>query len=63
MTVVIATEAKNDGTLLSDSDLWGLSCALQHGIQDGYFKENLEWANKMAGLIDSYRQPFTADPS
>lgn len=38
---------------LSDADLWGLECALQHGLQDGYFnwRENVEWARSMLERI------------
>ncbi len=42
---------------LKDTDLWGLECALSHGIQDGYFKENLFWATDMQGRIQKLRGP------
>ncbi len=40
---------------LNDTDLWGLECALQHGVQDGYFKENPAWAERMLQLIGKIR--------
>jgi len=42
-------------TQLSDRDLWGLWCAVQHGIDSGYFVENREWAEAMAELIQKVR--------
>jgi hypothetical protein len=56
MAFILATEGKSDGTILQDTDLWGLQCALIHGINDGYFKENKDWAERMVELIDSYRK-------
>ena len=44
------------GYTLFDSDLWGLRDALYHGIQDGYFKENKEWAEAMAEKINELRR-------
>jgi len=43
------------GYTLEDNDLWGLETALEHGLQDGYFKENEEWAKKMLGRIKRLR--------
>ena len=40
---------------LTDTDLWGLRDALYHGIQDGYFEENKEWAETMAEKINELR--------
>jgi PRTRC genetic system protein C len=41
--------------LFTDSDLWGLDCALQHAIQDGYAKENLSWYKDMSAMICTMR--------
>lgn len=43
------------GYTLSDADLWGLECALQHGLQDGYFTDNAEWAKGMADRLIKLR--------
>ena len=46
--------------ILRDADLWGLRDALQHGIDDGYFKENLEWAQRMVVCLNSLREQIDA---
>jgi hypothetical protein len=53
----MATQEKKPVVELTfrDTDLWGLSCALEHGIRDGYFKDNVEWAQGMAKKIDQAR--------
>lgn len=43
------------GYTLEDTDLWGLECALEHGLQDGYFKDNEEWARGMQEKIRNLR--------
>jgi len=43
------------GYTLDDKDLWGLETALEHGLQDGYFKENEEWAKTMLERIKRLR--------
>jgi len=44
--------------LFKDTDLWGLDCALQHGLQDGYFKDNKAWAEDMRNRINQMREPL-----
>ena len=43
--------------ILTDNDMWGISCAIQHGVQSGYFKEpkNMEWAKAIQEKIDRIR--------
>lgn len=36
---------------VTDNDLWGLQNAIQHCIDNGYFKENEEWAEAMLDHI------------
>lgn len=45
------------GYTLEDTDLWGLECALEHGLQDGYFADNREWAEAMLKKIRKLRYP------
>ena len=45
--------------MLQDTDLWGLECALEHGLQDGYLVENQEWAKGMLERIRTLRTPLT----
>jgi hypothetical protein len=45
---------------MSDADLWGIGCALQHAIQSGYFNAtsedgNLDWAVAMMIKINHIR--------
>jgi len=46
----------NSGLTLSDADAWGLQSALLHGLQDGYLKENQEWAEAIIKRIDRFRE-------
>jgi len=43
------------GYTLEDTDLWGLENALEHGLQDGYLKDNEEWAKGMLEKIRKLR--------
>jgi len=45
------------GYTLEDTDLWGLECALEHGLQDGYLEDNREWAESMLEKIKKLRNP------
>lgn len=43
---------------LSDTDLWGLCSALQHGLQTGYFADNANneaWAKAMYETLNEAR--------
>ena len=44
------------GLGLTDSDIWGLQCAIQHGIRTGYFTENADWANAMIIRLSKWRE-------
>ena len=41
---------------LEDTDIWGLESALYHGLQDGYFTDNKEWAEAMAERLSKLRE-------
>jgi hypothetical protein len=43
------------GFTLADTDLWGLLTALNHGLDDGYFKDNLQWAEGMIERLNTLR--------
>ena len=43
------------GYTLEDTDLWGLLCALNHCLQNGYGKENEEWYRSMISKIEILR--------
>ena len=45
------------GYILWDTDILGLTSALQHGLDDGYFKENEEWAKLMVARLQKLRKP------
>jgi len=45
------------GYTLEDTDLWGLECALEHGLQDGDLADNREWAESMLEKIKKLRNP------
>ncbi len=47
---------QNQSYSLQDTDLWGLENALQHGLQDGYLKDNEEWAKSMLERISKLRE-------
>lgn len=55
--VIMTVIGGGPGYTLEDTDLWGLQCALEHGIGDSYFKDNLEWANSMLERIQKLREP------
>jgi len=40
----------------SDSDLWGLESALNHGLQDGYLLDNKEWVEAILERIGQLRK-------
>ncbi len=42
----------------NDTDLWGLECAMSHGLADGYFLENKEWALAMLARLHEMRGPL-----
>lgn len=44
------------GYTLRDTDLWGLECALQHALQDGYAKDNEAWTRGMLEKIQTLRR-------
>ncbi len=44
------------GFTLTDSDMWGIECALQHSIDDGYMKDNAEWAKNMLERVRVLRE-------
>jgi len=48
------------GYTLEDTDLWGLLCALEHGLLDGYFENegisfNRDWAKAMVNRLQILR--------
>lgn len=43
------------GYTLEDSDLWGLECAIEHALQDGYLADNREWALAFLEKLRSLR--------
>ena len=43
------------GFTLHDNDMWGLECALEHGLVDEYFVDNKEWAEAMLKRIRELR--------
>ena len=45
------------GMNLTDTDIWGLVCALEHGIRDGYMGQNQEWAKAMSKRLSAMRDP------
>jgi len=45
------------GCTLQDTDLWGLECALQHGLQDGDLEENRKWGEDMLQRLRKLRDP------
>lgn len=44
-----------EGPTLNDVDLWGLQEALQHGLRDGCFVDNAEWAKGMVDRLTNLR--------
>lgn len=52
---ILAKMGGGKGFTLDDADMWGMQNALIHGIQNGYFKDNQEWAAKMLYRITSLR--------
>jgi len=55
MKYILTQLGGGQGYTLEDTDLWGLDCALEHGLQDGYFKDNEEWARNMSNRIKKLR--------
>jgi hypothetical protein len=57
MSATITNDETGESTVLSDTDLWGIYCALSNGIQNGYFnkRENLQWAESMQNIINELR--------
>lgn len=53
--IVLKNEVENRVLLLRDTDLWGIVNALQHSLQDGYAKDNVEWTENMIAAIDGMR--------
>lgn len=53
--VIITVLGGGPGFTLVDTDLWGLQCALEHGLADGYLADNREWAQAMVERIRKLR--------
>ncbi|KKK91657.1 hypothetical protein LCGC14_2710740 [marine sediment metagenome] len=53
--VIITTLGGGQGYTLEDTDLWGLECAIQHALADGYLAENREWAKGMLDRLGKLR--------
>jgi hypothetical protein len=53
--IVIPLSQGVRGVTLEDTDLWGLVNALNHGIDDGYFKDNEEWAKVTVNRLQALR--------
>jgi len=45
----------HNAMLLSDTDLWGLICAIRFCQREGYLEENQAWAEEMLGRLGRKR--------